>query len=62
MALDSLAGGVKGWTVSICHIRDGVMKFCEYDDPVGGCDGWGTRVVLTDMRRIKVVLFQTECH
>ncbi len=32
--IDSLMGGVKGSTVSICHIRDGVVKFCEYDDPI----------------------------
>ncbi len=34
MAFDSLMGDVKGSIVSICHMRDGVGKYCEYDDPI----------------------------
>ncbi len=54
MALDSLVGGVKGSTVSICRIRDGVVKFCEYDDPIVSYQWWKFHDVVTYTRRITV--------
>ncbi len=62
MALDSLVDGFKGSTVSICHIRDGAVKFCEYDDPIVRYQWWKFHDVVTYMRIIMVVHFRTECR
>ncbi len=62
MAFDSLVGDVKGSIVSICHIRDGVVKFCEYDDHIVRYQWWKFHDVVSYVRIIMVIHFQAECH
>ncbi len=62
MASNSLVGDVKGSIVSISHIRDGVVKFCEYDDPIDRYQWRKFHDVVAYTNRIAVIHFQMECR